>query len=88
MKRDLDMLTAVISKFVHPKLYPKGSVIENVASDRNRVRVLLRGEVAVFEPINYKSFKNCKKFHENQNTNELIRETISMVTGSKIHFDS
>jgi len=26
-KRDLDMLMAVISKFVHPHLYKKGSIL-------------------------------------------------------------
>lgn len=31
MKRDLDMFTAVIAKFVHPKLWPKGSIVESVA---------------------------------------------------------
>jgi hypothetical protein len=27
MKRDIDMLIAVISKFVYPVAYPKGSII-------------------------------------------------------------
>jgi len=27
MKRDIDMLIAVISKFVYPVVYPKGSII-------------------------------------------------------------
>lgn len=43
MKKDLDMLTAVISKFVHSKVYSKGSIVETVAASRNKVRVLLRG---------------------------------------------
>lgn len=27
MKRDIDMFTAVISKFIYAKIYPKGSII-------------------------------------------------------------
>lgn len=61
MKRDIDMLTAVISKFVYPKLYPKGAIIESVASNRQNVKIMLKGEVGVFEPINYKAFKNCNR---------------------------
>lgn len=61
MKRDIDMLTAVISKFVYPKLYQKGAIIESVASNRQNVKILLKGEVAIFEPINYKAFKNCNR---------------------------
>jgi len=61
MKRDLDRLMAVISKFVHSHLYPKGSIIEVVAHPRDRIRVLLRGEALVFEPINHKSYHTCLK---------------------------
>ena len=61
MKRDIDMLTAVISKFVYPRLYPKGAIIESVATNRQNVKILLKGEVAVFEPINYKAFRNCSR---------------------------
>lgn len=55
------MFTAVVSKFVYPRLYKKGSLIETVGIARDAVRVVLRGQIAVFEPINYKSFKNCEK---------------------------
>jgi hypothetical protein len=61
MKRDLDRLMIIISKFVHSHLYPKGSFIEVVSQPRDKVRVLLRGEALVFEPINYKSYRNCVK---------------------------
>lgn len=61
MKRDIDMFIAVISKFVYPTLYPKGSIIETVCTSRKSVKILLRGEISVFEPINYKSYKNCLK---------------------------
>lgn len=64
MKRDLDMFSAGIAKFVHPQLWPKGSIIEAVARERDRIRILLRGEVAVFEPVNYKSYKNCLKLYQ------------------------
>jgi hypothetical protein len=64
MKRDLDMFSAVIAKFVHPQLWPKGSIMESVARERDKIRVLLRGEVAVFEPVNYKSYKNCTKLYQ------------------------
>ena len=43
MKRDLDMLTAIISKFVHGRAYPKSTILETVATDRSKIRILLRG---------------------------------------------
>lgn len=66
MKRDIDMLIAVISKFVYPALYPKGSIIQTVSTPRKTVKILLKGEVAIFQPINYKSYKNCLKNTKNQ----------------------
>lgn len=79
MKRDLDMLTAIISKFVHGKVYPKATILETVATDRSKVRVLLRGQVAVFEPINYKSYKNCVKLHQTQQFNNALLATLQNV---------
>jgi hypothetical protein len=43
MKRDIDKLIAVISKFVYPTLYPKGSIIETVTTSRKSVKILLKG---------------------------------------------
>ena len=61
MKRDLDMLTAIISKYVHARTYTKSTVLEVAGTDRKKIRILLKGDIAVFEPINYKSYKNCVK---------------------------
>ena len=88
MRRDLDLLTAVISKFVHAKVYNKGSIIESVATRRNKVRVLLRGELAVFEPINYKSYKNCLKFIENKKVNMVLLQSLHNIANMGVHFDS
>lgn len=82
------MLTAVISKFVHGKVYPKASIIETVATDRKKVRILLRGEVAVFEPINYKSFKNCMKHLESQKVGDILKEALVTASQLDVHFDS
>jgi hypothetical protein len=48
MKRDIDMLLAAISKFVYPALYPKGTIIDTVASPRTSIKILLKGEVSIF----------------------------------------
>ena len=68
MKRDLDMFMGIISKFVYAKVYPKGTILENIGDQRNSIKVLLRGEMLIFQPINYKSYKNCMKIKaENRN---------------------
>lgn len=76
MKRDIDMFTAVISKFVYPTIYTKGSIIEEVATQRQSIKILLRGEVAVYEPINYKSYKNCIK---NKKADNIATEWLGLI---------
>ena len=48
MKRDLDMLTAIISKYVHARNYKKSTVLEVAGTDKKKIRVLLKGEIGVF----------------------------------------
>jgi len=79
MKRDLEMFTSIISKFVHGRVYPKASILETVAADRSKVRILLRGEIAVFEPINHKSYKNCLKLHQTKQYNNALMEALKNV---------
>lgn len=43
MKRDLDMLTAIIAKYVHARTYKKSTIIEATGTDRKKIRVLLKG---------------------------------------------
>jgi hypothetical protein len=43
MKRDIDMLISVISKFVYPVVYPKGTIIETFSTPRRSVKILLKG---------------------------------------------
>jgi hypothetical protein len=43
MKRDIDMMISVISKFVHAVFYPKGTIIENFTAPRRSVKILLKG---------------------------------------------
>lgn len=76
MKRDIDMFTGVISKFVYPKVYSKGSIMEEVATSRESIKILLKGDVAIFEPINHKSYKNCLK---NKNTNNIVTLWLSQL---------
>ena len=71
MKRDIEMLIAVISPFVYAKLYPKGSIIQTVTNQRSSIKVLLQGEVAIYEPLNYKSWKNCLKISKEAKTNTV-----------------
>ena len=76
MKRDLDMLTAIISKFVHGKTHKKSSILEVAGTDRRRIRILLKGEVAIFEPINYKSYKNCVKLLQTRKYENVLMKAM------------
>jgi hypothetical protein len=42
----------------------------------------------VFEPINYKSFKNCMKLFESQKVSDILKEALMTVSQLDVHFDS
>lgn len=51
----------MIASFVEITKYKKGTIIEATAMERKSVKILLMGEIIMFEPINYKAFKSCQK---------------------------
>ena len=55
------MVMGLIAPFVELRRYRKGEVMEVTGLRRNRMRILLSGKVAIYEPMTSQSFKNCLK---------------------------
>lgn len=60
-KRDNANIITLIASFVEITKYKKGAIVEATGIKRKSVKILLYGEIAHFQPVNYKSFKNCVK---------------------------
>lgn len=39
--------------------YRKGTIVEITGMKRESIKVLLVGDVAMFQPVNYRAFRNC-----------------------------
>lgn len=51
-KHDINLLLSLLAPFVYLNLCPKGTLIDAFGQERSTIRILLRGKVLVFEPIN------------------------------------
>lgn len=51
----------MIAPFIHMTKYAQGAIVQATAVKRRSIKILLMGEVVMFQPINYKAFKNCQQ---------------------------
>lgn len=60
-KRDHNNVINMIAPFIHMTKYAQGAIVQATAVKRRSIKILLMGEVVMFQPINYKAFKNCQQ---------------------------
>ena len=67
----------MIAPFIEMTRYQKGSIVEATAMKRSSIKILLSGDIVMFVPVNYKSFKNCQTRLKNGEISETMISNIS-----------